>query len=45
MQGIRIELDLKDDGLAFRFCEKGHESIDIRMAIGFFLNCSFSSRL
>ncbi len=36
MQGIRIKLDLRNDNLAFRFCERGHESIEIRKAITIF---------
>jgi hypothetical protein len=45
MQGIRIELDLRNDDLIFRFCERGHESIKIRNAIGFYSYWSFCSRL
>jgi hypothetical protein len=34
MQGIRIELGLRDEGLAFKLCERVHESIENRKAIG-----------
>jgi hypothetical protein len=34
MQGISTELGLKDEGLAFKFCERVHESIENRKAIG-----------
>ncbi len=34
MQGISTVLGLKDEGLAFKFCERVHESIENRKAIG-----------
>jgi hypothetical protein len=33
MQGMRTKLCLRDEGLAFKFCERVHESIEIRKAI------------
>jgi hypothetical protein len=34
-------LDLRNDGLTFRFCERRHESIEIRKAIGLFFTGHF----
>jgi hypothetical protein len=33
MQGIRTELGLKDEGLALKFFERVHESIENRKAL------------
>jgi hypothetical protein len=33
MQGIRSKLGLKDEGLALKFCDRVHESIENRKAL------------